>query len=187
MRTKINGTMNIYTGIHDKDVPDHILVIMHNLSKFFASKNFLLRTSTLINKNSTAFQKGAEESKGSIQYYSDILYKNSSDTLRKRCDELIEKYYPLDIHKLDHVALLYYTAVPFQILGEYLDHASKFVVTWSSDGAEKSTNITAATGSIGYAINIADRYGIRVYNLQNKTSLNQLRNIARRLIYTPVN
>lgn len=61
-----------------------------------------------------------------------------------------------------------------QILGEDCDTPVKFVVCWTPDGCEKESDRTHKTGGTGTAIVLADRYGIPIYNLYNKSSIDRL-------------
>ncbi len=60
----------------------------------------------------------------------------------------------------------------YQVLGEDLSTPVDFVVCWTPDGAESETS--RKTGGTGQAIRIAADLGIRVYNLKNRKSREEI-------------
>lgn len=60
----------------------------------------------------------------------------------------------------------------FQVLGEWLDTPSEFLLCWTPDGAETKT--TKKTGGTGTAIRVANMFGIPVFNLYNEDAIDRL-------------
>lgn len=62
----------------------------------------------------------------------------------------------------------------FQVLGADLNSPVRFVLCWTPDGAEHTTDTSARTGGTGTAIRIASSYGIPVFNMRRPNCLKRL-------------
>lgn len=61
-----------------------------------------------------------------------------------------------------------------QVIGKTLDTPSDFVVCYTEDGCETAIHRTSKTGGTGLAISLADTIGVKVYNIKNDDSYNEL-------------
>jgi hypothetical protein len=75
----------------------------------------------------------------------------------------------------------------FQVLGGRAAEPTEFMVCWTPDGAERSSETSKKTGGTGTAIRIADAFGVPVFNLQREDTIQRLEeylNIKIRRIYS---
>ena len=62
----------------------------------------------------------------------------------------------------------------FQVLGSRTAEPTEFMVCWTPDGAERSSETSKKTGGTGTAIRIADAFGVPVFNLQREDTIQRL-------------
>lgn len=62
----------------------------------------------------------------------------------------------------------------FQVLGSRAAEPTEFMVCWTPDGAERSSETSKKTGGTGTAIRIADAFGVPVFNLQREDTIQRL-------------
>ena len=62
----------------------------------------------------------------------------------------------------------------FQVLGEFVNDPTEFLVCWTPDGAETAKDSSKKTGGTGTAIRIADMFGVPVFNLQRPGTIDRL-------------
>lgn len=60
----------------------------------------------------------------------------------------------------------------FEVMGVSISRPSEFLLCWTPDGAEEKT--TKKTGGTATAINVANHFGIPVFNLQNEDCIERL-------------
>lgn len=55
----------------------------------------------------------------------------------------------------------------YQVLGKDLNTPSNVLICWTADGANSAKTCSKTTGGTATAIRLADKYGIKIYNLGN--------------------
>lgn len=157
-----------YTGIGSRKTPQDIIFQMEDLAKHLCSCGWVLRSGGAKGADA-AFERGSDAAcrKKEIFLPTDIIPDEAFD--------IASQYHPTWGGLPAYVKKLHARNVQ-QVLGENLDLASKFVICWTPDGAEKET--TKETGGTGQAIRIANAYNVPVYNLANEGRFDEIKEIC---------
>lgn len=172
---------HIYAGIGSRKTPPEILSLLFKIGEGLA-KSHVLRSGAA-NGADTAFEQGARVSGGKCEIF--LPWKNFNGSASELSTVSQEA---LDLAATIHPAWERLGAGPrklharncYQILGENLDNPVEFVVCWTSDGCESAANITRDTGGTGTAIALASLRRIKVFNLKNQRSVNDLDALLRK-------
>lgn len=159
-----------YAGIGSRNTPKSILYMMTGFSLKLENLGYILRSGGAEGAD-LAFERGSKHKeiylpwKGFNQNNSN-LYK-----ITPQAEVLARTYHPYG-STLKENSLKLMSRNCYQVLGEDLNTPVDFIVCWTPDGAEKETS--RETGGTGQAIRIAVDLGIRVYNLNNLRSREEL-------------
>ena len=154
-----------YAGIGARNKPVEVLNTMTNIATWLAKRNYTLRSGGAKGAD-LAFEKGADNK--------EIFYANDADNTSMI---VAQNYHPA-WHSCSPYVKKLHARNAFQILGKpvFLDPVD-FVICWTPDGCETHATRTRETGGTGTAISIASDNDIRVYNLFNDSSINELREL----------
>ena len=153
-----------YAGIGARKTPVEVQIVMSNIATWLSNKGYTLRSGGAIGAD-TAFEKGANSNK-------EIFYAHHATDAAMA----VAMTYHSHWSSCSDYAKKLHARNAFQILGDplYLDPVD-FVICWTPDGCERHEDRTRETGGTGTAISIASMNDIRVYNLYNESSINELR------------
>ena len=158
---------NYYAGVGSRQTPSDMLETMKLISQYLEQKNYILRSGGASGADK-AFEAGVFNNK-------EIFYANDANRDAERIAAL---YHPA-WDRCSSYAKALHARNAFQILGRDLKTPVEFVVCWTPDGAETHAQRKYETGGTGTAISIANKLGIRVYNLVNTQSLTDFRTLVR--------
>lgn len=160
-----------WTGIGSRKVPGHIF---HLLKTFASLKSSRCRTGGA-NGSDHAFFLGSPNVELLLPWegfndHTTGVWNYTKEQVRF-ADSVLKKVYPHQIHKYE--TMMFFRRNVFQILGVCANEReikkSKFVLCWTPDGATTMAEYNRdVTGGTGIAINVADLYGVPVYNIQRK-------------------
>jgi hypothetical protein len=163
--------MRYYAGIGARKTPDSTLKLMTKIAIALDNRGYVLRSGGAKGADQ-AFERGSDSQVIYIANHAegDIAAHEMAKEYHGAWDKLTNKY----IRNL-HARNCY------QVLGKDLKTPVEFVVCWTPDGCEHHKDRTITTGGTGTAISIASMHGIRVYNLYNYKSLEELRELYKTL------
>jgi len=169
-----------YAGIGSRQTPNNILKLMTNYAIKLRELNYILRSGGAVGAD-TAFERGAgKEKEIYLPWKGFNKHTSRYYNITKSAFELASKYHPYWDYLKPSVQKLMARNC-YQILGYDLAIPVDFVICWTPDGCETINDRTKNTGGTGIAIALADSYNIRVFNLKNKTSQEELENLLLRL------
>lgn len=157
-----------YTGIGSRNTPANILALMTRVAERLSVLGFTLLSGGA-EKADTAFEIGACDKKEIFLPWKGFRKKSGVgyiDFPAEKAYDVAEIMHP-SWKRLKDSAKSLMARNSHQILGENLKIPSDFVITWTPDGCEKSSDRTIITGGTGQAIDLADLWGIPVFNLKN--------------------
>lgn len=152
-----------YAGIGSRNTPQDVQKIMTKLARRLDELGFVLRSGGADGADS-AFEEGTKNKQVFLPWEGfnsrDSEFTSpSSEAIRVA--EIVHdgwQYLKPGAQKL-------MARNSHQILGMDMRSPADFVVCWTPDGAEKSGQRGRGTGGTGQAIDLADRFGIPVFNL----------------------
>lgn len=162
-----------YAGIGSRDTPPNVLVAMTIIAQRLEKLGYILRSGAAEGADS-AFEEGADSKEIYLPWKG---FNNNPSGLYGVCRDALlmaEKFHPA-WGRLSQGAQKLQARNCYQIQGGDLQTPSEFVVCWTPDGCEKSSDRTSRTGGTGQAIAIADSYGIPVFNLQRSDAVSRLK------------
>ena len=159
--------MHKYAGVGARKTPLNVQFIMTKTATFLENNNYKLLSGGAAGADQ-AFERGAK-------FLRESFYAKDAT---KAAMDIAKKYHPA-WDRMGKYAQQLHGRNAFQVLGRDLIHPVDFVICWTPDGCETHTDRTRATGGTGTAISIADAAGIRVYNMFNESSLEELRELFR--------
>jgi len=166
--------MKFYTGIGSRNIPSEISYKMEKIASKLSELGYTLRSGGADGAD-TAFENGATLK----EIYLPWKGFNNNDSVKYNISyaalELASELHPGWKH-LTPGARKLMARNCYQVLGEDLKTPSDFVVCWTPDGCENHADRKQKTGGTGQAISLADQRNIKVYNIFNKNSLNDLEN-----------
>jgi hypothetical protein len=157
-----------YTGIGSRKTPINVLSLMTRVAKRLNNLGFTLLSGGA-EKADTAFEIGAHCKMEIYLPWKNFRQKSGAgyiDYPLREAFDVAKIVHPCWARLKDSAKSLM-ARNSHQILGENLKAPSDFVITWTPDGCEKSSDRTAATGGTGQAIDLADLWGIPVFNFKN--------------------
>lgn len=152
-----------YAGIGSRNTPPDVLAIMTKLARRLDELGFVLRSGGAEGADS-AFEDGAKNKQIFLPWEGfngcQSEFTQSSSEAFSVAEVVHDgwQYLKPGAQKL-------MARNSHQILGADMRSACDFVVCWTADGAEKSSQRGRGTGGTGQAIDLADRFGIPVFNL----------------------
>jgi len=156
--------MNYYAGIGSRKTPANILNVMTHIAEFLQRREYTLRSGAAQGAD-TAFEKGAGELKEIFTARSNIPSEAMST---------VDRFHPAP-GNLSPYARKLMARNAMQIFGADMNTPVSFVICWTPDGANGTTQPTSYnTGGTGQAIRIAAANGIPVINLGRKHTTEQL-------------
>lgn len=149
-----------YTGIGARNTPPNILREMKILAGNLELTGFTLRSGGAKGAD-TAFESGVEH-----YQHKDIFlpWRGFNDNRSALYDvgahalAMAEKYHPA-WHKCSPTAKKFHARNCYQVLGEYLNDPSDFLICWTPHGEIE--------GGTGQAMRIALHYGVPIFNMQH--------------------
>lgn len=160
----------IYAGIGSRKTPPDILNRMKNLATVYATRGFVLRSGGAQGAD-TAFEQGCDFAGGKKEIF--LPWKgyngryNGLYTIPKQAYVIAEQVYgPRWQYLKDPIKHLMARNIQ-QIMGKNLDTNVDFVICWTEDGAESTSQRSKRTGGTGQAIACASDLGIPVLNMKN--------------------
>lgn len=160
-----------YTGIGSRSTPYDILIIMTKIAQWLEKKGYILRSGGAKGADK-AFENGVVNVNNK-----EIFYANDANNEAR---QIAKRYHPA-WHRMSNYAKNLHGRNAFQILGNNLNDPVDFVICWTPDGAETHNERCYETGGTGTAISIANQNGIRVFNLANAGSIDELRTFLKSL------
>lgn len=155
-------TIKYYTGVGSRQTPDFILSEMRKISYRLREEGFILRSGAA---------KGADKAFESGAGYLKEIYFASDAT--EEAEQIAKQFHPA-WNKLSNYAKKLHARNVFQVLGKDLNTPSRFVLCWTPDGCESHKQRSIKTGGTGTAISIADYHNIKVINLYNSYSIEDI-------------
>jgi hypothetical protein len=153
-----NDIFNYYTGIGSRKTPEIVLVAMYLLSYRLANLDWTLRTGGADGAD-YAFERGCLDAKGDIELYLPWVGFNGAKSdmplPNKAAYEMAAAIHPA-WHHCSRGARALHARNAYQVLGENLDLASRFVVCYTKDGE--------LVGGTRTALVIAQEAGIPIIN-----------------------
>lgn len=154
-----------YAGIGSRKTPDYILQLMKEIATKLESRGWTLRSGGAEGADD-AFESGCTRK----QIYVPWNGFNNRDLIFSIPDnayKLAEEAHP-NWKALSQGAKTLMARNCMQVLGKDLNEPSKFVLCWTPDGCVSHATRSYRTGGTGQAITIADKAGIRVFNLASE-------------------
>ncbi len=167
---------NRYAGVGYRKTPATVLMVMKKIGYRLARKGYVLSSGAAEGPDST-FEAGCDYAKGEKEIWLPWkgFNKHTSQLLpKKKHFKLAEEYHPGWKNMTPGTKALMARNVG-EILGENADDPVDFVVCYTEDGVEHHSQVTSKSGGTGFAISIASRYGIPVFNLRNPEALSKLK------------
>lgn len=169
----------VYTGIGSRRTPEAICWKMCRLAEKLAERGYVLRSGGAEGADE-AFECGVATNWQMKEIYLPWPKFNDNPSplfnLHNQADaaEIAKSLHPA-WDRLSLGARKLHTRNVYQVLGADLNSPSRFVVCWTSDGAETETS--SSTGGTGGAIRLAVLHKIPVVNLANDGALYRLRDL----------
>lgn len=165
--------MKFYAGIGSRKTPPNVLAAMTIIAQRLEKLGYTLRSGGAEGADS-AFEEGADSKEIYLPWKGFNGNSSNLHSIHMGAILLARKYHPA-WDMLSQGAQKLQARNCYQILGYDLRTLSDFVVCWTPDGCEKSSERTSKTGGTGQAIEIADSYGIPVFNLQRSDAVSRLK------------
>lgn len=168
-----------YAGIGSRSTPDAVLGRMARLATRLAKRGFRLRSGAAA---------GADSAFASSGVLADIFlpwprfrgHPSPLSTPTPEAFAVAALVHPA-WHSLSPVAQKLMARNSHQVLGRYLRQPADFVVCWTEDGCESLAERGRSTGGTGQAIDLADRFGIPVFNLAREDAVERLAALVRHI------
>ncbi len=159
LREKQKNQPKYYTGVGSRSSPPEILEKIQLIAAALANKGYILRSGAA-NGSDEFFERGCDSVNGKKEIYLPWKgFNNSQSELYNVSDEALEL--AKSIHpawsKLNQAAQKLHSRNCYQVAGLNLDTPSNFLICYTENGA--------SIGGTRTAIEIANKYGITVYNL----------------------
>jgi hypothetical protein len=161
-----------YTGIGSRKTPKEILIKMEEVARRLALQGKILRSGGADGADS-AFEEGCKKAEGKMEIY--LPYKNfrvkdgrictqfdliiNKEKSKEIFEELASEYKDFNKNSPDYIYQLMQRNM-HQVLGENLDSPSSFVICYTPNGED--------IGGTRWALRLARKYNIPIYNLGNK-------------------
>lgn len=161
-----------YAGIGSRETPEKYLTLMKKLAAKLANLGYTLRSGGAQGADS-AFEEGCDLVDGKKEIF--VPWKGFNKSTSTLFPDVMHHEKAATIHpvwdKLTPAVQKLHARNTMQILGKDLQSPVEFVLCWTPDGAENSSEVTKDTGGTGTAIRLASDSGILIYNLANASSV----------------
>lgn len=161
-----------YTGVGSREAPGTILQEMRSIARQMAEKGYTLRSGAAHGADS-AFEAGCDDAQGAKEIWLPWKGFNDSPDLglypTKQMTEIASAIHPA-WNALGQGPRKLHARNVGQVLGGDCQTPSRFLVCWTPDGCETSSNRSKLTGGTGTAIAVADHHGVPIFNLKNPES-----------------
>jgi hypothetical protein len=170
--------MKYYTGIGSRETPSEIMELMRLIAQKLYEKKYILRSGGAEGADS-AFEEGAITNKEIFlpwngfnnRWFNNLGYFPAHPEAWVVAQRLHPFY-----DTLKQGAKRLHDRNVCQVLGRDLQTPSKFVICYTSDGANgKEIPCTIATGGTGTAIKLAAENNIKILNLKNQADLENVK------------
>lgn len=162
-----------YAGMSNPDTPETVTAQMKRLATYLEEQGYTLRTNGG-KGGEEAFEQGVERKEIHLPWKRfndrDSKFNRTSDEAKA----VIRQFAP-SFDTLKPAVQTIVASKAHVILGKDLQNPVKFLVCWSQDGAESSSEKSPKTGYIGVAIALASSLKIPVFNLQKPDALDRLK------------
>jgi len=165
----------VYTGIGARKTPSAECAYMTKMATRLEAIGFLLRSGAA-NGADNAFESGVHHPDNLESYLPWKGFNHSKSERYSPSEEafLIARILHPNGFSLNKTALALMARNGHQVLGKNLDDPVNFVVCYTPDGLESAQHRSRESGGTGQAIELADLYGIPVYNLKNDDAILRL-------------
>jgi hypothetical protein len=162
-----------YAGFSAPDTPPEVLNFMSRLSSRLEEIGFVLRSRGADGADS-AFDDGCENKEIFLPWPGFNDKESEFDSPTSEALRVMEVLHG-DWQQLKQGAQRLLACNSHVILGADMRSPADFVVCWTNDGAEKSRSFGRSTWEPNLAIDLADRFGIPVFNLKNRGAVDRLK------------
>lgn len=156
----MNQEYKAYAGIGSRSTPLHVLDMMTNFASNMEKAGWTLRSGGADGAD-TAFEKGVKATSHQ-EIFLPWRYFNENTSKRYEVSweamEIAKQFHPA-WHNCSSAAKKLHARNVHQVLGQFLDNPSKFVLCYTPNGS--------GSGGTGQAIRIAQFYKIPVFDLGN--------------------
>lgn len=169
-----------YTGVGSRELPTRETGLVRDVGNALTDEGYILLTGDASRGCDDIFwQHSLAPYRRRFGPHGKAAYEDEVHVVSPGCDHYDKAYY---IAGLTHPAWRWipdwmkelHTRNVFQVLGEFVNDPTEFLVCWTSDGAETSKETSKKTGGTGTAIRIADTFGVPVFNLQRSGTIERL-------------
>jgi hypothetical protein len=155
---------NYYTGVGSRKTPFKIQEIMSGVAAKLSRSGCILRSGGALGAD-TAFEIGASFHKEIFRpkdvTEEALIIASTIHPAWHLCSEYVKKLHARNC---------------YQVLGKNLDNPSEFLICWTPDGCIGESTRSIETGGTATAIVLAERNGVRVYNLHRPEHLSRFAN-----------
>lgn len=173
-----------YAGIGARKTPDNVQSYMSKLATRLDDLGFILRSGSAGGADE-AFEKGAVRKEIFLPWKGFNKNRSQLFDVSTEALKLAEQLHPA-FNRLSQGAQKLMARNGYQLLGCNLREPSQFVVCWTPDGCESGERRSGKTGGTGQAIDLASRYDIPVFNLNNPNAIDRLKILVEELVPGPI-
>lgn len=152
-----------YAGTGNRETPPDVLTRMKSLAKLLDQFGYTLRVGGMDGPEE-AFEAGVEKAELHLPWR-DFNNRQSKSYFNSDEIKTIAKMFHPTFDGLKPAIQAFLCKNVRMVLGKDLKSPARFIVCWSEDGAETSSERTNKTGSIGHVISLAAAMKIPVFNL----------------------
>lgn len=165
-----------YAGVGYRKTPSSVLLTMKRLGYTLARKGYTLSSGGAQGPDSK-FEEGCDLAKGEKEIWIPwVGFNNNTSQLtpKKIHYTLASELHPHWKNMTPGVKALMARNIG-EVLGEDGKSPVEFVVCYTEDGVEHHSQVTNKSGGTGFAISVASKYGIPVFNLKNENAYSRLK------------
>ncbi len=152
-----------YVGTGNRDTPEVVLKQMHQLAAELSQFGYVLRSGGLDGPD-LAFEAGSKETELHLPWR-DFNQRKAFSYFNGPENKVLAKMFQPTFDGLKPAIQAFLCKNVRCIMGKDLKSPARFIVIWSTDGAEHSRDIVQATGAMAHLIKIASAMKIPVFNL----------------------
>lgn len=164
---KLAATQQYYAGIGSRETPPEVLKQMGEIAKHFEAKGYILRSGGAQGAD-RAFSDAVQNAEIWIPWESFYGHPTHAIRIIHKTDEAafasVNQFHPSGPYLSDSVKRLMARNYR-QVIGQNAPNSS-FIVCWTKDGGP--------TGGTGQALRIAQHFGIKIYNLFDSQTIDQI-------------
>lgn len=162
-----------YVGTGNKEAPPEVLSLIKRLTRELEEFGFVLRTGGLEGPEE-AFEVSAKNMELHLPWRG-FNNKESKFTFTPKQALGIAKMFHPTFESLKPAIQTIIAKNVRLVMGKDLKSPTMFVICWSEDGVEKSSDKTSKTGNVGFVVSIACAMHIPVFNLANPDAEKRLK------------